>query len=302
MREREPQRLLQIEAITEQVTRYAGAKGKGNNADLMRVKQTLPNLMADYMKSLEADEKDGLSSDIVKTWEEAALDIARDALEYLNHFSEGDPASRPDDTLGPLRKAIGKVAALTEAVAKEVQEPDEERLRDFARKLGTAKKKVMDMNRSLVVGQPASLATEAHELAGEAGEAIRASREMIKAALRGKGVALSISEASGPTGAPRPLPARPALESLAAAWAPRGQLATPGWPPQSMPTMTTWPPPEMPPRPRTGGAGDELAALMQGLMGTQANDSGWPTFSGKYVEYSRFCKEWWAYRQTTTGT
>jgi hypothetical protein len=71
-REREPQRLLQIEAITEQVTRYAGAKGKGNNADLMRVKQTLPNLMADYMKSLEADEKDGLSSDIAETWKKAA--------------------------------------------------------------------------------------------------------------------------------------------------------------------------------------------------------------------------------------
>ncbi len=37
---------------------------------------------------------------------------------------------------------------------------------------------------------------------------------------------------------------------------------------------------------------------MQGLMGAQANDSGWPTFSGKYVEYPQFRKEWWAYRQT----
>jgi hypothetical protein len=39
-RGREPQRLLQVEAITEQVTRYAGAKGKGDNAGLMRVKHT----------------------------------------------------------------------------------------------------------------------------------------------------------------------------------------------------------------------------------------------------------------------
>ncbi len=30
-------------------------------------------------------------------------------------------------------------------------------------------------------------------------------------------------------------------------------------------------------------------------------DSGWPTFSGKYVEYPRFRKEWWAYRQTYHG-
>jgi hypothetical protein len=36
-------------------------------------------------------------------------------------------------------------------------------------------------------------------------------------------------------------------------------------------------------------------------MGAQANDSGWPTFSGKYVEYPPFRKEWWAYRQTYHG-
>jgi hypothetical protein len=54
----------------------------------------------------------------------------------------------------------------------------------------------------------------------------------------------------------------------------------------------------MPPRPTTGGAGDELAVLMQGLMGAQANASRWPTFNGKYVEYPWFWKEWWAYRQT----
>ncbi len=42
----------------------------------------------------------------------------------------------------------------------------------------------------------------------------------------------------------------------------------------------------------------ELSTLMRGMMNAQANDSGWPTFSGKYVEYPRFRKEWWAYRQT----
>jgi hypothetical protein len=44
-----------------------------------------------------------------------------------------------------------------------------------------------------------------------------------------------------------------------------------------------------------------LSALMRGMMNAQANDSGWPTFSGKYVEYPRFRKEWWAYRQTYHG-
>jgi hypothetical protein len=49
------------------------------------------------------------------------------------------------------------------------------------------------------------------------------------------------------------------------------------------------------------GAGGELANLMRGLMGAQANDSGWPMFSGKYAEYPRFRKEWWAYRQMYHG-
>ncbi len=103
-------------------------EGEGNNAGLMKVKQTLPNLVAKYMKDLEADEKDGLSPDLVEMWKEGALDVVRDALEYLKYFGEGDPASRPDDALGPLRKAVRGVATLTEIVAKEVQEPDEERL------------------------------------------------------------------------------------------------------------------------------------------------------------------------------
>jgi hypothetical protein len=46
---------------------------------------------------------------------------------------------------------------------------------------------------------------------------------------------------------------------------------------------TAWPPTEPLPRPRIKGAGGELSALMRGMMNAQANDSGWPTFSGKYV-------------------
>jgi hypothetical protein len=45
----------------------------------------------------------------------------------------------------------------------------------------------------------------------------------------------------------------------------------------------------------------ELSTLMRGMMNAQANDNGWPTFSGKYVEYPWFRKEWWAYRQTYHG-
>jgi hypothetical protein len=70
-------------------------------------------------------------------------------------------------------------------------------LRDLARKLGAAKKEIMAMSRSLMVGQAASIATEAHRLANDAGEVIKSSRETIKADLRGLGAASDISEVSG---------------------------------------------------------------------------------------------------------
>jgi hypothetical protein len=74
-----------------------------------------------------------------------------------------------------------------------------------------------------------------------------------------------------------------------------------GWPPVNTPATTAWPPVDSMLRPRIKGAGGELSTLMRGMMNAQANDSGWPTFSGKYVEYPRFRKEWWAYRQTYHG-
>ncbi len=57
-----------------------------------------------------------------------------------------------------------------------------------------------------------------------------------------------------------------------------------------------WPPAESRPRPRIGEEEGELSALMRGMMNAHANDNGWPTFNGKFVEYPRFRKEWWAYR------
>jgi hypothetical protein len=41
-----------------------------------------------------------------------------------------------------------------------------------------------------------------------------------------------------------------------------------------------------------------LIDFMRSFGQMQANDSGWPTFDGRYVSYPRFKKEWAAYRQT----
>jgi hypothetical protein len=75
----------------------------------------------------------------------------------------------------------------------------------------------------------------------------------------------------------------------------------PAWPPLHTPAASAWLPAESLPRPRMREEEGELSTLMRGMMNAQANDSGWPTFSGKSVEYPRFRKEWWAYRQTYHG-
>jgi hypothetical protein len=206
IRERETERLAQVEAMREQVTRVSRARASGDNASLMRIKPVLYDLVEQYMKDVDKDEKDGLAPDVVKTWKDQVYEVVKEALEFLDHFGWENPASQPEDSLAPLKKTIEAATHLAETVAKEIQDPSEERLRDLARKLGVAKKEIMALSRSLMVGQAASIATEANRLASDAGEAIKSSQETIKAALRGLGAASDISEVSGPTRVLRPPP------------------------------------------------------------------------------------------------
>jgi hypothetical protein len=159
-----------------------------------------------------------------------------------------------------------------------VSEPEEGGLRDLGRKLGVVKKELMALNRELMVSQPPAMAVEAHELASEAEEAIKAGQKAIKTALRGLGAASDISEAGSLDIAPPPQ--RPAMGNLA-----------------SLPSLVRVGPPWT----TSPEVGNNMANLMCGLVGDQANDSGWPTFSGRYAEYPLFWKEWWAYRHTYHG-
>jgi hypothetical protein len=88
------------------------------------------------------------------------------------------------------------------------------------------------MSKALAVGQSASVAMEATRLANEACEAIKTSRESIRAALREMGAASDISEASGPVRT-RPLQqGRPVMGRLE----PAGRRpAIPAWLQQSPP-------------------------------------------------------------------
>ncbi len=151
------------------------------------------------------------------------------------------PVEAPD-RLAPLKSAIRLATHTMEAVAREIQDPDETTLWGFDKHLGNSKKEIMALSRSLMVGQSASVAIEVTRLADEACEAIKANRESIRATLRGLGVASDISEASGPTRAQRPPPARPVVGNIDLDWTMEARPAASGWPPVHTPATTAGPP------------------------------------------------------------
>jgi hypothetical protein len=59
VREREPVRLAQVEAMREQVTRYNVARANGDNAALAKIKPTLYGLIDKYIADVDKDEEDG---------------------------------------------------------------------------------------------------------------------------------------------------------------------------------------------------------------------------------------------------
>jgi hypothetical protein len=106
-----------------------------------------------------------------------------------------------------------------ESAAKEVQDPEETILRGFGKQLGNSKKEIMAISKDLVISQPMGVAMEVSRLAGEACDAIKASREAIRAALRELGAASDISEVSGPTRAQWLPSARPTVGNIDLEWA-----------------------------------------------------------------------------------
>jgi hypothetical protein len=83
-------------------------------------------------------------------------------------------AGAKEDALGPLRRAMGKVADLNEAIARMEDAPEEEGLRALGQELSKVKRELMSLGRVLMMSQDPSLVAGAHELAREAEDANRA--------------------------------------------------------------------------------------------------------------------------------
>jgi hypothetical protein len=66
IKEREPERLVQVEAIREHATRLTGARANGDNAALESVRQAMLGLVGKFMEAVDRDKEDGLDPDTAR--------------------------------------------------------------------------------------------------------------------------------------------------------------------------------------------------------------------------------------------
>ncbi len=187
MRQKEPERLKQIEAIREQATVLHGSRLNRDKPTEESIVKTMREAVNEYMAAMDQDKEDGLDPDTARLWKEQVQEIV--ALVNLDMPVAGTMGSEPEpvpqveamDCLAPLKDAIDQARYTASAAARELTDPEETVLRGFGKQLGSSKKEIMALSKDLAVGQPAGVAMEATRLASEACDAIKTSRESIRA-------------------------------------------------------------------------------------------------------------------------
>jgi hypothetical protein len=168
------------------------------------VVKTMRNAVIEYMAAVDQDKEDGLDPVTARLWKEQVQEIVTlanlDMPVTGTRGGELEPAPHEEaaDRLVPPRDAIDQARYTASSAARELTDPEETVLRSFRKQLGSSKREIMALSKDLAVGQPASVAMEATRLASKACDAIKTSRESIRAALREMGAASDISEVSGP--------------------------------------------------------------------------------------------------------
>jgi hypothetical protein len=173
-RERASERTAQLKVMEAEVDKLRAVLKRGDMTGIAKGYSILKDQLDEYIKGLKADkEGDLLISDLSGTWREAAMNLTKDILEKVSPYMR-TVASEKEDALGPLRRAMGKVAGLNEAITRVEDAPEEEGLRALGRDLIRVKRELMSLGWVLMMSQDLSLVAGAHELAGEAEDAIRA--------------------------------------------------------------------------------------------------------------------------------
>jgi hypothetical protein len=113
-RQKEPERLKQIEAIREQAMMLHGSRLNKDKLTEESVVKTMRDAVIEYMAAVDQDKEDGLDPDTTRLWKEQVQEIV--TLANLDMpvagTKEGEPEPEPApqavaaDCLNPLKDAI----------------------------------------------------------------------------------------------------------------------------------------------------------------------------------------------------
>jgi hypothetical protein len=96
IKQREPERLLQVEAIREHATMIAGARLNGDLTTVESIGQAALKLVGEFMEAVDKDKEDGLDLDTARMWKDQVREIAVQAK--FDQPPEGGGRSRAGPT------------------------------------------------------------------------------------------------------------------------------------------------------------------------------------------------------------
>jgi hypothetical protein len=130
IKQREPERLLQLEAIREHATMLHASQLNGDRLREESVKKAMRKLVDEYMAAVDQDKDEGLDPDTARMWKEQVHEIAAKAKLNQPVASSGGSKSGPvvhsgaTDRLAPLKSTIEQATYIMQAVTRETPDPD----------------------------------------------------------------------------------------------------------------------------------------------------------------------------------
>ncbi len=76
IKQREPERLLQVEAMREHATMLTGAWLNGDNTTVESIRRAASKLVGEFMEAVDKDKDDGLDPDTARVWKDQVQEIA----------------------------------------------------------------------------------------------------------------------------------------------------------------------------------------------------------------------------------
>ncbi len=114
IKHKEPERLLQVEAIREHTTMLHGARLNGDRLTEESIRQATLKLLNEFMAAVDKDKDDGLDLDTARMWKDQVREIATQAKldqppEGASRSKAGPTASKgAADRLAPLKAVMSR--------------------------------------------------------------------------------------------------------------------------------------------------------------------------------------------------